>query len=53
MKLMLTLQLVPVVNEKVLVQSAGVPEPGICTKFGGKLNPPSSAFNDWLPSSPP
>src|SRR5579863_6960001 len=48
-KLMLRLQLAPGPSEKLLVQSAGLPEPVTCTKFAPMLSPGGTAFNNWLP----
>src|SRR5208282_2711129 len=50
MKLTLRLQLAPDWSEKLLVQSAGVPEPGTCTKdVAPMLRPGATASSDWLP----
>ena len=49
-KLMLRLQVAPGVSEKVLLQSAGVPEPVTWRKFGPvTTSPGATAANDWLP----
>jgi hypothetical protein len=48
-KSMLRLQLAPAASEKLLVQSAGVPEPATFVKFVPTVRPGATAFNDWLP----
>jgi len=50
LKLMLRLQVAPGDSEKLLVQSAGVPEPATLTKFGPlTTSPGATAFRGWLP----
>ena len=50
MKLTLRLQLAPGWSEKLLVQSAGVPEPATCSKeFEPMLRPGATASSNWLP----
>jgi hypothetical protein len=48
-KLRLRLQLAPGASERPLVQSAGVPEPAVCGKFGSTLRPGATALSGWLP----
>ena len=50
MKPILRLQLAPGTSEKLLVQSAGVPEPGTCWKeFAPMLKPGATAAKVWVP----
>ena len=48
-KLMLRLQAVPGVREKLLLQSAGDPEPTTWTKSVPTVRPVVRAFSGWLP----
>src|ERR1700694_3341814 len=47
---MLRLQRAPGVSEKLLVQSAGVPEPGTWRKFVPTIRPGAMAVSGWLPT---
>ena len=48
LKLMLRLQLAPGASAKLLVQSAGVPEPATWTKFGARDGQAGTNGIQWL-----